>query len=119
MVKIKFGITSDYIICTSADDYRKNISTLLTSFSIFNRKNSNKYSLVIVGRSSPQWKEEMNNLWANMGNINEKLIFTGFISNNELNQLYNGANLFVFPSLIRLFNNGYSPIEFPLFAKKT
>lgn len=102
-VKERFGIIEKFILFTAAEDPRKNFETLINAFAILPKEYNNNYQLVIAGRSSRQWQDQLQDLGASLG-INEgKLIFTGFVTDEELNLLYNTASLFVFPSLYEGF----------------
>ena len=59
----------------------------------------NKFDIVLVGNYHQSSKQELTN-YAKSLNINEQQIkYTGFISLEELNTLYNYCSVFVFPSL--------------------
>lgn len=102
-VKERFGIIEKFILFTAAEDPRKNFETLIKAFAILPKEYNNNYQLVIAGRSSRQWQDQLQDLGASLG-INEgKLISAGFVTDEELNLLYNAAALFVFPSLYEGF----------------
>ena len=81
----------------------KNLTTLLKSMQIMNRDD---IELLLVGKAfkSIDLYEQEEKL-----GIKEKVIHTGFVSKKELIDLYNLADLFVFPSLYEGF--GIPPLE--------
>jgi glycosyltransferase involved in cell wall biosynthesis len=86
----KFKISKPYVLYTGGTDFRKNIPRLIEAFSYANSDLDYKFELVITGTFSP----------ATLSMFNVKnIIFTGYVSNEDLVDLYNGATLFAFPSL--------------------
>lgn len=86
----KFGIESKkYILSVATLNKRKNIQMLIDAYNQINTKNK----LVLVGAS--------NN--AKFNNTNNNIIFTGYISDDELKILYKYSLLYVFPSIYEGF----------------
>jgi glycosyltransferase involved in cell wall biosynthesis len=98
MVTEKFKITKPYIFYTGGMDFRKNIPRLVEAFKQANRELNHKYQLVISGTVNPQTFSLLQE---------QDVIYTGYVSNEDLVKLYNGAVLFVFPSL-------YEGLGFPV-----
>lgn len=94
----KYGIVGNYIIFIGTIQPRKNLLRLIEAFlKIDNLK------LVIVGKTKglgrQGWKyEEILERPKKLG-IVERVIFTGFVNNKDLNLLLNGAIAFILPSL--------------------
>ncbi|HBI04875.1 MAG TPA: hypothetical protein DDY49_12700 [Paenibacillaceae bacterium] len=86
----KYKIAKPYLLYTGGSDFRKNIPRLIEAFSHANNELNNHYELVITGSVS-QYTFSMSKM--------KNLIFTGYVSNEDLVELYNGATLFVFLSL--------------------
>lgn len=74
----------------------KNIEFLLRSFAEF-RKNNLDYYLVLSGKSNFFWDQV--NYYATRENLLEHVIFTGYVDDSQLANLYSKAVAFVFPSL--------------------
>ena len=79
---------------------------LVKTYSELVEENRVSYPLVLAGRKG--WK--MDNLLSGISNIaKEKILFTGFIDDEDLPAVYANANLFVFPSRYEGF--GMPPLE--------
>ncbi len=85
----KWQIPIDYILAVGTREPRKNLARLIESYD----KLDCKISLVIVGKSG----------WGEKVNANEKIILTGYISDEDLMTLWSGAKGFVYPSLYEGF----------------
>lgn len=104
-IKEKYGVKKDFILYAGNHHRHKNILTLLEAFGHLREKSF--YNLVIAGGGDWRTKElvrEVQKL-----NLQDDVIFTGFVSPEDLPLLYNAASLFVFPSLYEGF--GLSPLE--------
>lgn len=102
----KFGIKKDYILYVGSVEPRKNLRTLIRAFS---RVLENKIDCVLVLAGGTSWltaelKEEISNL-----GLGEKVIFTGYVTDEELLGLYNLAQVFVYSSFYEGF--GLPPLE--------
>lgn len=103
--KERYGITEKYILTVGTLEPRKNITTLLEAFSLVKKKLTIK--LVIVGARGwlvrPMFKKVQE-----LG-LHKDVVFTGFVPDEDLPALYQGAEVFVFPSLYEGF--GLPPLE--------
>lgn len=107
IIKKFYSIDEDFILYVGGFSPRKNILGLIDAFSIFSNKYKNKIKLVIAGKkglSYDIYKKRVHEL-----NLDDKVIFPGFISIEHLPCLYNAAELFVYPSFYEGF--GLPPIE--------
>ena len=97
-VKNKYNIEGEYVIFVGTIQPRKNLIRLINVFSkIDNLK------LVIVGKTTglgrQAWMfEDILKRPTQLG-LEDRIIFTGFIPDDEINTLLNGACAFVLPSL--------------------
>jgi len=99
-IKRKYEIPNTYILYVGSVEERKNLERVLTSFAQIKEKGVTQ-QLVIVG---PQkWKYEQIIQTLNTLNLNQDVIFTGYVDEGDLPVLYSGADLFVFPSLYEGF----------------
>ena len=103
----KYGIKSDYIFYVGNLMPHKNVSSLVKAYSELPDYIKEKYKLVIGGRKDWTY-EQLVTLVDKLGLVNN-VIFTGFISDDDLVYLYNRASLFVFPSFREGF--GFPPLE--------
>lgn len=93
----KFHICDNYIMCTGGDDNRKNIAGLIEAYSMLTSTIKDNYQLVIVCRLSDQAIDRYSKLSKKLG-VERRVIFTNFVTDGELVQLYNLAVLMAFPS---------------------
>jgi len=93
----KNGITKEFILCVSGEDYRKNTVKLVEAYSKLSIELKNKYQLVIVFHISKDgipYYEDIKNKF----NVQNDVIFTNFVPDEELVALYNMAYIFAFVS---------------------
>lgn len=95
----KFGLTKKYILVVgSPDDPRKNVKTLIRAMGKLQEKSGKEYQLLVVGRCGKDFREKIQSDIYEAGLKNEDVILTGFVSELELEKLYQGASLLVHPS---------------------
>ena len=96
----KYGIAQPFFLYTGVHRYHKNLTRLIKAFKFI----SNKYpdlKLVITGKPDPLYPEAEQEVADQ--NLEEKVVFTGLIPENELIALYNLAEIYIFPSLYEGF----------------
>jgi glycosyltransferase involved in cell wall biosynthesis len=99
---IKYGIHSPYIlsVCTVAP--HKNLSRLLSAYTLFRERNkSTDISLVLVGGMGWQYQSLLQELEQHP--YRKDIIMTGYVADDDLPSLYKHAEVFVFPSLYEGF----------------
>lgn len=106
-VLAKYGIKSEYIFYVGNLMPHKNIPSLVRAYAGLPDNLKDKYKLVIGG--SKRWTYKQLVKLVNKLGLVKNVSFTGFIPENDLVYLYNGAGLFVFPSLYEGF--GFPPLE--------
>lgn len=89
----------------------KNLSTLVKAFSGLIDSTDEKYTLVIVGKKDGfiTGDQDLFKLLRANHTLNQRVFFTGQVSEKQLQFLYNSASLFVFPSMYEGF--GLPPLE--------
>ncbi len=98
-VKVKYGIKENYIMYLGTVEPRKNLKTLLRAFALL--KNKIPHLLVIAGMKG--WKYHgIFDLLRELS-LEERVVFTGFVPEEDLPPLYSGADVFVYPSLYEGF----------------
>jgi glycosyltransferase involved in cell wall biosynthesis len=98
-VRRKYAIDSSYILAVGDIHPRKNIKRLLHAFSMLPEKRDIK--LVVVGK--PLWKaEELYEVTKSAG-LEKSVVFTGYVADDDLPLLYQGAEAFCYPSLYEGF----------------
>ena len=101
--KEKKTIKEPYIITVNSITKHKNIITLIKAFKKISKRVEHK--LIIVGNGNTERLKEISKEYC----LEDRIIFTGYISNEERNSLYKNAALFITASLHEGF--GYTPVE--------
>lgn len=96
-VKHKHGIKGDYILTVGDLHTRKNLERLIEAFNWLKERRKVPHSLVMVGKNL--WQAERIYRKASASSARDSIIFTGYVSLEELRALYQGAVVFAFPSL--------------------
>lgn len=106
-VRKKYFIPDKYLLYVGTIQPRKNIGTLIKAYSSLAKAGKIMHKLVITGRKGWLYGP-LFELIKNEG-MEEKIVFTGFVPDEELPYIYNGADLFVYLSLFEGF--GIPPLE--------
>jgi len=99
-VKKKYKIEGDYIIFVGTLQPRKNIERLIEAFHKLVRNSKleiRNFQLIIVGRRG--WLYDSIFEKVKKINIEDKVTFTGYVSDSDLPALISGAKAYVLPSL--------------------
>jgi glycosyltransferase involved in cell wall biosynthesis len=96
-VKQKHSVTQDYVLSVGNLHPRKNLVRLIDAFNLLKETRRIPQQLVIVGNES--WRTEEIYKKASSCSARHSIIFTGYVPFKELRALYQGATLFVLPSL--------------------
>jgi glycosyltransferase involved in cell wall biosynthesis len=98
----KYSITKKYILSVGTIEPRKNFITLIRIFNkLKQKKESFDYQLVIAGRTG--WKSEATYSERDSSPFRQDILFIGRVPDPDLVQIYNQAELFVYPSLLEGF----------------
>lgn len=97
------GIKGDFLLFVGTLEPRKNLFGLLEAMKVL----KTTLPLVVVGMQG--WKSDDVLLKVKQMGLEEQVIFTGFISDQELNFLYNTCKVFIFPSFYEGF--GFPIVE--------
>ena len=100
-IKNKFDIDCNYILTLGALDPRKNTEFVIKTFIELKNESNINEKLLIVG--VPNWKQTKFYNIVQKSNFKKDIIFTDFISEDDLILLYNGASIFLYPSLYEGF----------------
>lgn len=95
----KFGLRDDYILYTGGIDFRKNIEGLIAAYALLPLSLRDRHQLAVVCSCDAQNRERLNALAKAAGLPPDQLVLTGFVSEQELVDLYNMAKVFIFPSI--------------------
>lgn len=96
-----------YILYVGTIEPRKNISCLIKAFNLYKKNTGDPIKLVISGRLG--WLYEDITTEVERSKFKNDIIFSGYVSNDDMPKLYNGAELFVYPSFYEGF--GMPPLE--------
>lgn len=102
----KYGLNFPFILYVGTLEGRKNIPFLIKSFFELRSKYKD-VKLVIAGKKGWKYKNVFSTI--EELNLNNEIIFTGYVPEEDLPGLYNAATLFVYPSLYEGF--GLPPLE--------
>ncbi|WP_199269779.1 glycosyltransferase family 4 protein [Mucilaginibacter lacusdianchii] len=107
----KYRIPEKYILFVGNVKPHKNLKALLAAYLKLNDFFKSSFKIVIVGKKEGfitgdpklfEWIESQDEL------VN-KLVFTGYVANEDMDSIYQQASVFVFPSLYEGF--GLPPLE--------
>jgi glycosyltransferase involved in cell wall biosynthesis len=97
----KLGIYDNYCLAFSSLSPSKNIPMLLKVFAQLRKELRKDVQLVLVGHQ-PSRGEPLRELTDSLG-LNDSVVFTGYLSDDDLEQSLRHATVFVFPSLYEGF----------------
>lgn len=106
-IKNKYSIDSPFILYIGGFSTRKNVKELIIAFNKIQKSLKKDYKLVLCGSIRDEGVK-LQNLCKELL-IDDKIIFTGFVPDDELPLFYNAAEVFVYPSLYEGF--GLPPLE--------
>ena len=107
IIKNSFNLAGKYLLTLGGTDPRKNTKLVIRAFSKLKQTKKIGEKLVIVG--IPNWKQsEFYDLVCLLQCEND-VVFTDYVTQEELVCLYNCATLFIYPSLYEGF--GIPPLE--------
>lgn len=103
-VAAKYSLPKEYILFVGNIKPHKNLSNLVKAFQELSAKSSNPHKLVVVGErdklitGDPTIAQLIDKF-----ELNEEVIFTGYVQEDDLASIYSCASLLVFPSLYEGF----------------
>lgn len=95
----KYNILKSFVLYTGGIDFRKNIEGLINAYAMLDQEFRRNFQLVIVCSINNDSRKQLLELGQTQGLKEQELIFTGFVPENDLVNLYNLCELFVFPSI--------------------
>src|SRR5215468_1113459 len=97
-----FGITAPFVLSVGDLQPRKNQIGLIRAFArLVNAYPQLKHNLVLAGKET--WFADQVRKAARDSGVRDRIQFFGFVSDDDLLQLYNACDLFVFPSFYEGF----------------
>jgi len=95
----KYGIQRKFLLYSGGGDERKNLLNLLRAFALLPECLRHQYRLVLAGKIPPAETAALRSEQARLNLGPDEVNFTGYISDDDLADLYRLCTLFVFPSL--------------------
>lgn len=87
----KILVNKPFILMPTGNELRKNNRTGILGFNTFNNRHDNKFTLVVTSTFDPDQVAELSR-------YSDKVTFTGNITGEELNYLYEQCDALLFPS---------------------
>ncbi len=106
-IKRKFGIRNKYILFAGNLEPRKNLTRLMEAFNMALPKLNEEYQLVICGKRGWLYQDILRTY--EKFNLNNEIILTNYVTEQDLINLYQSADIFAFPTLYEGF--GFPPLE--------
>ncbi|KRQ87793.1 Alpha-D-kanosaminyltransferase [Caloramator mitchellensis] len=103
----KYNIQDNFLLYLGGFSPRKNVDSLFYAYSKLLKNLSSDIKLVIIGQSRDD-KARLEKLSQEL-NIQNRVIFTGYVPYEDLPYFYNSCTIFVYPSLYEGF--GLPPLE--------
>jgi glycosyltransferase involved in cell wall biosynthesis len=101
-VRQRFAVTQPFLLCVGDIQPRKNQIGLIRAFARLVRAWPQfKHNLVLVGK--PTWFADRVQEAARESGVSDRIRFFGFVADDDLLDLYNACDLFVFPSFYEGF----------------
>lgn len=94
----KYGIRQPYLMYNGVLESRKNLDRLLEAFAELPDALKENHQLVFVGRVNDLELRRVKKLCKDL-RVDERVVLTGHVEDDELLALFRGCSLFVFPSL--------------------
>jgi glycosyltransferase involved in cell wall biosynthesis len=103
----RLGVEDGFILFVGTVEPRKNLLTLVRAFAELTEQTSLRPQLVIAGRKG--WLTEELFALIEQTDLSRRILFTGYISDEDLAALYSSCRVCVYPSLYEGF--GLPPLE--------
>ena len=106
-VRTRYGLPRQFILFVGQLEPKKNVPALIHAFARLRSTTTLPHKLVLAGGQG--WEFDAIEKAVALSGVDEDIIFTGFVPEEDLPALFNQADLFVFPSLCEGF--GIPPLE--------
>jgi glycosyltransferase involved in cell wall biosynthesis len=106
--RLRLGVEDDFILFVGTVEPRKNLLTLVRAFEELTRRTSLlRPQLVIAGKKG--WLTEELYTLIEASGLSRRILFTGYVTDEDLASLYSSCRVCVYPSLYEGF--GLPPLE--------
>ncbi|HEX8072003.1 MAG TPA: glycosyltransferase family 1 protein [Pyrinomonadaceae bacterium] len=103
----RLGVEDEFILFVGTVEPRKNLLTLVRAFAELTRATDLRPQLVIAGQKG--WLTEELDAYVERSALKERILFTGYVADEDLRALYTACRVAVYPSLYEGF--GLPPLE--------
>jgi glycosyltransferase involved in cell wall biosynthesis len=103
----RLGVEDDFILFVGTVEPRKNLITLVRAFDELMRTTDLRPQLVVAGQKG--WLTEDLYTYVEQSALKDRILFTGYVSDDDLASLYSSCKVSVYPSLYEGF--GLPPLE--------
>ena len=105
----RYGIAGDYLLTVGSIQPRKNLPRLINAYARLcrERRIENLPRLVVAGKRAWLYRETL--AAASNSTVEDQIIFTGYVPDEDLSALYSAAKCFIYPSFFEGF--GLPPLE--------
>lgn len=94
----RLGLSRPFLLYTGGSDERKNLPRLIQAYAALPAGQRAAHQLLFAGKMSPGCVAQLQRAATQAGLQADELLFSGYVTDAELIQLYNLCKLFVFPS---------------------
>jgi glycosyltransferase involved in cell wall biosynthesis len=107
VVTKRLGVEDEFLLYVGTIEPRKNLLTLVRAFNEILRTTQLRPQLVIAGKKG--WLSDDLDAYIKASGAADRILFTGYVTDDELCALYSSCRAFVYPSLYEGF--GLPPLE--------
>jgi glycosyltransferase involved in cell wall biosynthesis len=97
-LRSRLGLRRPFVMYTGGIDHRKNIERLIGAYARLPENVRIAHQLAIVCSAHQESIDQLTGLARRLGMADDELVMTGFVSDDDLVQLYNICKAFCFPS---------------------
>lgn len=98
------ALPEKYILFVGNLKPHKNLITLLKAYNILDKQYKSNFKIVVVGkREGFITSDNVSLKFIKDHNLDQQVVFTGYVDDNHMSKIYQEASLFVFPSLYEGF----------------
>lgn len=103
----RLGVEDEFILFVGTVEPRKNLITLVRAFAELMRNTNLRPQLVVAGQKG--WLTDDLYRYVEQSDLKDRILFTGYLSDDDLASLYSSCQVSVYPSLYEGF--GLPPLE--------
>lgn len=97
-LKVRCGLVRPFVLYSGGADERKNLPRLIEAYAALPANVRSSHQLLFAGKVPKAEQVRLQRYAISAGLTRDELLFTGYVTDTELIQLYNLCKLFVFPS---------------------